>query len=58
MDTDEEPSGLSISSETETGHVGGGATCIVVGLISQNMFFATVKDQYDSFDALYRKNIV
>jgi transposase len=33
MDTDEEPSGLSISSETETGHVGGGATCIVVGLL-------------------------
>ena len=32
MDTDEEPSGLSLSSETKTGHAGGGTTCIVVGL--------------------------
>jgi hypothetical protein len=34
MDTDEKPSDVSLSSETETGHVEGGAICIVVGLSS------------------------
>ena len=33
MDTDEEPSGLSLSSETETGCIGALTLCIVVGLI-------------------------
>jgi hypothetical protein len=33
MDTDEEPSGVSLSSKTETDHVGGGAICIVVVII-------------------------
>jgi hypothetical protein len=37
MDTDEEPLGVSLSSETETGHVGGGAICIVVVIIKPDM---------------------
>ena len=43
MDTDEEPSGLSLPSETETGHLRGYIICIVVGLyidgeLPQNLF--------------------
>jgi len=32
MDTDEEPSGLSLSSETETGGISSSILCVVVGL--------------------------
>ena len=32
MDTDEEPSGVSLSSETKTGRVDGCISCVVVGL--------------------------
>jgi hypothetical protein len=32
MDTDEEPSSLSLTPETETGHGRGYAICIVVGI--------------------------
>jgi hypothetical protein len=32
MGTDEEPSGLSLSSETETGCIGALTLCIVVGI--------------------------
>ena len=52
MDTDEEPSGLSLSQETETGHVEGGAICIVVGLYYNLKHGKTVK-----FLSTYRKSL-
>jgi hypothetical protein len=42
MDTDEEPSGLSLSQETKTGCVGGDATCIVVGLIRADVSWESI----------------
>jgi len=41
MDTDEEPSGVSLSSETETCCIEAGALCIVVGIIGSSIFFVS-----------------
>lgn len=45
MDTDEEPSGLSLSSETETGGIEGDMSCIVVGILRDLMIGIRSKER-------------
>jgi hypothetical protein len=38
MDTDEEPSSLSLTPETEIGHGKGDTICIAVGIVEDEIF--------------------
>ena len=61
MDTDEEPSGVSLSSETETCCIEAGALCIVVGILYQHdqsyLNFGYVQSGYYKDLTLQIKNI-